>query len=246
MKRYRILDSVRGLTLLSMTAYHAMWDLVYLFGAPFAWYGTQIGYVWQQSICWTFILLSGFCWGLGKNRLKRGLIVFAGGFVVTLATLLLMPENRVVFGVLTFLGTSMLLQILLEPFCKRCPSIVGMIAAFFLFVFLKDVNQGYFGIGAWKRMEMPQWLYANFATTFLGFPSRDFFSTDYFSLFPWYFLFLTGYFLLRFMQEKDLLHKLPDIHIAPLEWIGRHSLVIYMLHQPIVYGVLYAGFLIFA
>lgn len=238
MKRYRLLDSIRGLTLLSMIVYHAVWDLVYIFGVQLDWYGTQIGYVWQQSICWTFILLSGFCWSLGKKKLKRGLLVFVAGFVITTVTLLVMPENRVVFGVLTLLGSCMLLQILLEPVCKRCNSIVGMILAFFVFFLLRDMNSGRIGIAVWKSVEVPTNLYANLFTTFLGFPTRDFYSTDYFSVFPWYFLFLTGYFLYCFMQEREFLQRLPDIHIAPLEWLGKHSLIIYMLHQPVIYGVL--------
>lgn len=244
MKRYRLLDSIRGITLLSMIAYHAVWDLVNIFGVRMDWYGSQIGYVWQQSICWTFILLSGFCWGLGKKKLKRGLIVFAAGFMITAVTLLIMPENRVVFGVLTLLGTCMLLQILLEPLYKRCNSIAGMLLAFLTFLILKDINEGQIGIEAWKSVEVPDGLYTNLFSTFLGFPAKGFFSTDYFSIFPWYFLFLTGYFLYRFMQEKELLQRLPDIQIVPLEWIGKHSLIIYMLHQPAVYGVLYLFMLV--
>lgn len=239
MKRYRLLDSIRGITLLSMIAYHTIWDLVNIFGVRMDWYGSQIGHAWQQSICWTFILLSGFCWGLGKKKLKRGLIVFAAGFVVTAVTLLVMPENRVVFGVLTLLGTCMLLQILLEPICKHCNSIAGMLLAFLTFLILKDINYGQVGIATWKSIDVPDVLYTNLFTTFLGFPAEGFFSTDYFSIIPWYFLFLTGYFLHRFMQEKELLQKLPDIQIAPLEWIGKHSLIIYMLHQPVVFGVMY-------
>lgn len=239
MKRYRLLDIIRGITLLSMIAYHAVWDLVYIFGVVLEWYGSKIGYVWQQSICWTFILLSGFCWSMGRKKLKRGLTVFAGGFVITAVTLLVMPENRVVFGVLTLLGICMLIQILAEPLYRRCNSAVGMLLAFLCFGICRDINSGRIGIMAWKIMELPREWYANLFTTLLGFPTKNFFSTDYFSLFPWYFLFLTGYFLYHFVQEKALLQKLPDIHIAPLEWIGRHSLILYMLHQPIVYSVLY-------
>ena len=239
MKRYRLLDSIRGITLVSMVAYHAVWDLVYIFGVPLEWYGTKIGYVWQQSICWTFILLSGFCWSMGRKKLKRGLTVFAGGFVITAVTLLAMPENRVVFGVLTLLGICMLIQILVEPLYRKCNSAVGMLFAFLCFLICKDINSGRIGVMAWKSVEVPKEWYSNLFTTLLGFPTRDFFSTDYFPVLPWYFLFLTGYFLYRSMQEKRLLQKLPDIHIAPLEWIGKHSLVLYMLHQPVVYGVLY-------
>ena len=93
-------------------------------------------------------------------------------------------------------------------------------------------------MGEVVRIPLPKALYANLFTTFLGFQAENFFSTDYFSLIPWYFLFLTGYFAYRFLAEKELLGKIPNIHIAPLEWVGKHSLMIYMLHQPVVYGVL--------
>lgn len=48
MKRYRILDHIRGVTLLSMIVYHAIWDLVYIFDMRLDWYKTEIGYAWQQ------------------------------------------------------------------------------------------------------------------------------------------------------------------------------------------------------
>ena len=60
--RSSTLDSLRGLTLFSMIAYHLCWDLVYLRGLPWAWYNGFWAYIWQQSICCTFILLSGYCW----------------------------------------------------------------------------------------------------------------------------------------------------------------------------------------
>ena len=60
-RRSGTLDSLRGLTLVSMMAYHACWDLVYLYGMPWDWYRSFWAYAWQQSICCTFILLSGYC-----------------------------------------------------------------------------------------------------------------------------------------------------------------------------------------
>ena len=60
-RRSGTLDSLRGLTLFSMIAYHLCWDLVYLRGLPWAWYNGFWAYIWQQSICCTFILLSGYC-----------------------------------------------------------------------------------------------------------------------------------------------------------------------------------------
>ena len=50
-RRSGTLDSLRGLTLVSMMAYHACWDLVYLYGFGWDWYHSFWAYVWQQSIC---------------------------------------------------------------------------------------------------------------------------------------------------------------------------------------------------
>ena len=95
--RYALLDELRGLDLLSMMLYHGCWDLVNLFGIQADWYYGLPGHLWQQSICWVFILLSGFCVQLGHHTLRRGAQVFGAGALVTAVTLLFMPEDRVVF-----------------------------------------------------------------------------------------------------------------------------------------------------
>lgn len=67
--RYRLLDELRGLDLISMMLYHGMWDVVFLFGVAQKWYTGRPGFVWQQSICWVFILLSGSAcrWGIIRS-----------------------------------------------------------------------------------------------------------------------------------------------------------------------------------
>ena len=67
--RYALLDELRGLDLVSMMLYHGCWDLVNLFGIQADWYYGLPGHLWQQSICWVFILLSGFCVQLGHHTL---------------------------------------------------------------------------------------------------------------------------------------------------------------------------------
>ena len=59
--RYALLDELRGLDLVSMMLYHACWDMMFLFGIWMDWYTGMPGRLWQQAICWVFILLSGFC-----------------------------------------------------------------------------------------------------------------------------------------------------------------------------------------
>ena len=108
-----------------MMLYHGMWDAVYLFGVVVPWYSAGQGRLWQQSICWVFILLSGFCVPLGHHTLRRGAMIFGAGVLITAVTLLFMPEDRVVFGVLTLLGSAMLLTGLLEPLLKKVPPAAG-------------------------------------------------------------------------------------------------------------------------
>lgn len=245
-ERYEYLDVLRGMTLISMILYHTMWDLVYIAGIKVSWFSGKEAHIWQQSICWTFILLAGFCWSFGRNKLKRGAIVFAAGCLVTLVTVVLMPEQRVVFGVLTLLGSSMLLLIPLENLLKKVPSMAGAFLAAVLFVWFQNVNRGYLGVGDAVFVRLPKsWYDCGWFMTYLGFVDFDFYSTDYFSLLPWFFLFVTGYFLNRWMNEKGWLDYpfLKEIRNKPLEFLGRNSLVVYLLHQPVIYGVVYLVFL---
>ena len=237
--RYALLDELRGLDLISMMLFHVCWDLVFLFDMNMRWYAGTPGRLWQQSICWVFILLSGFCVPLGRHMLRRGTVVFGAGAVVTLATLVFMPEGRVIFGVLTFLGTAMLLTGVLEPVLKRTPPLVGLAVSAVLFAVCYPVGSGWVGLGGWKLM-LPQSLYANYCTAFFGFYPDWFYSTDYFGLLPWLFLFWVGYYLHKAVGRRRM-EPLRRSVCPPLGWMGRHSLLLYMLHQPVIYGVLSAA-----
>lgn len=189
--RYALLDELRGLDLISMMLFHVCWDLVFLFDVNMRWYAGTPGRLWQQTICWVFILLSGFCAPFGRHMLRRGTVVFGAGAVVTLATLVFMPEGRVIFGVLTFLGAAMLLTGVLEPLLKKVMPAVGLAVSAVLFAVCYPVGLGWVGLGGWKLM-LPQSLYANYFTAFLGFYPDWFYSADYFGLLPWLFLFWAG------------------------------------------------------
>ena len=166
--RYALLDELRGLDLVSMMLYHACWDMMFLFGIWMDWYAGMPGRLWQQAICWVFILLSGFCAPFGRHMLRRGVTVFAAGALVTAVTLVFVPGDRVIFGVLTFLGTAMLLTGVLEPLLKKVMPAVGLAVSAVLFAVCYPVGLGWVGLGGWKLM-LPQSLYANYFTAFLGF-----------------------------------------------------------------------------
>ena len=166
-RRYQVLDTIRGCALASMMLYHAAWDLVYLFGADWPWYHGFAAYVWQQSICWTFILLSGYCFALGRHQLRRGLTVFFCGALITAVTWTLMPENLVLFGVLTLLGSSTLLANGFQGLLQRVPPRAGLAGSFLLFLVFRDVNDGFLGFEGQRIAALPEGL--RYACGGLGF-----------------------------------------------------------------------------
>jgi uncharacterized membrane protein len=74
-------------------------------------------------------------------------------------------------------------------------------------------------------------------STYLGFPEKGFWSTDYFSIFPWIFLYIIGYFGYSILKRKEWLGWARKGIYPPLGFIGRHSLFFYMIHQPVIYGL---------
>ena len=221
--RYALLDELRGLDLISMMLFHVCWDLVFLFDVNMRWYAGTPGRLWQQTICWVFILLSGFCAPFGRHMLRRGTVVFGAGAVVTLA---------------------MLLTGVLEPLLKKVMPAVGLAVSAVLFAVCYPVGLGWVGLGGWKLM-LPQSLYANYFTAFFGFYPDWFYSTDYFGLLPWLFLFWAGYYLHKAVGRRRM-EPLRRSVCPALGWMGRHSLLLYLLHQPVIYGVLSAAAVLFA
>lgn len=241
-KRYFVLDVLRGFALVNMIAYHAMWDMVNMFHVNIPWFRSDFAHLWQQCICWSFILLSGFCWNFGKRKLKNALVTLGASAIITAVTAVFMKNSIILFGVLSLLGSSMLLMLPLDKLLKRLNPFVGFGMFFLLFLATKNISDGFVSIGDKVLFEVPHGLYANYLTAYLGFPYRGFYSADYFPLIPWLFLFVCGYFIYHVFTRLKLMKHLSAFRCRPLEFPGRHSLIIYMAHQPVVYGVLFLVF----
>ena len=230
--RYFTLDALRGFALINMVAYHFCYDLRYLYGLPLRFMDERSGFCWQQMICWTFILVSGASAAMSRRPARRGMAVLGCGMLLTVVTFLIMPGQRIVFGVLHLLGCAMLLTAGLLPLLQRLSPAAGAAGSFLLFLGTRWISSGLlFGVRIFEPGMVSTNLFAP-----LGIYGPGFFSADYFPVIPWYFLFLTGYFLFGVLRAGGagglLSRKIPLLSAA-----GRHTLPVYLIHQPILMGI---------
>jgi uncharacterized membrane protein len=230
------IDSVRGIAVILMIFFHIMWDLSY-FGV---YGGSMLTRPWQifaRSIGSTFIFLLGLSMTLKYSRLQpkldrkrlfgqyllRGVILFGWGLVVTTVTYLVLGNGFVVFGILHLLGLS---TILAYPFLRsRWASLVGTLVILALGSYIGDL-----------RSTSP-WL------LWLGVQQIGRHSVDYYPIIPWFGFALLGVFSgLSFYAGGVRGYQLPDLSnaapIRALRFLGRHSLAIYLIHQPVILGIL--------
>ncbi len=222
-RRFDVLDGWRTLAIVLMVAYHFLYDL-YIFGVISAnqLFSAPLN-VLERFICCSFILLAGASARFSRNNLRHGLIVLGAGLVVEIGAAVAGQTIR--FGVLMLLGSSMVLWHFLGKGLQKLPGWSVAAGSGVLF----------FAARWWTgrtAVSVP-WLYP------LGFTAPGFYSADYFPLLPWFFLFLTGTALggwcLAHRENRLLTVSLPGV----LTWPGRHSLIIYVLHQPVLYGISY-------
>lgn len=221
------LDALRGVCILCVIAVHLIYDLGFFIGLDLhlpAWYVFI-----QQYGGVIFVILSGCCATLGSRSFRRGMLVFGCGMLITLVTFGMyrmgMAASDVVvkFGVLHLLGVCMMLY----PLLKKLPTTALSVLAAAIVAIGYAIQGMRFSV---------RWLFP------LGFVYPGFTSSDFFPLLP-----QLGWFLLGIVIGRTLYHEkrtlLPgtaqDFFLFRFfQWCGRQSLWIYLLHQPVVYGLI--------
>lgn len=240
--RVHLIDEVRGLSILLMIVYHTFFDIVCIFNVKIAAFYSPFVEFLAVFFAGLFIFISGTACHYSRNNLKRGAFCFGAGMVITIVTYFFMRDELVQFGILHFLGICMMLFPLFKKLFYKIPSYIGAFLCIFLFLLTYNVPNGFLGFSGIFSIQLPSAFYNTPFLFPLGFPYPDFFSTDYFSIFPWIFVFAAGGFFGVSVKEKKLPAFAYKMHIPPLAFIGRHTLIIYLLHQPVVYGILYVIF----
>ena len=229
------IDAVRGIAVIAMLAYHFSYDLAFfgLFDVRF--FRSGVGLDAGRAIGGTFIFLAGLSlalsyhraislgssgWGLSGKYLWRGVKIFSYGMAITFVTWIFVPEGTVLFGVLHLIGASIILA---YPFLNlKLPNAALGALCIALGLYLRDLGPA------------EPWL------LWLG-TRPHLFMLDYWPIFPWFGVVLLGVFAgnVLYPWTKRIASTAPGPPLVrPLAFLGRHSLPIYLIHQPVLIAAL--------
>lgn len=240
--RVHLIDEVRGFAIICMVVYHTFYDLVEIFNMNIPIYYSSFVDNLVTLFAGLFIFISGAACLYSRNNLKRGFICFMLGMIITAFTLIFMKDNLDLFGILHMLGVNMMLFSVLSPIVKKVPPSIGIICCMVLCIFTYNFQIGYLGFENFLKIDLPNQLYSTNILFPLGLSKPTFFSVDYFPLIPWSFCFFSGSFFGVLLKNNRMPKYFYKMHIRPLAFVGRNTLIIYILHQPIVLLVLYIIF----
>lgn len=213
------LDFLRGIALILMIYFHIVFDLNEIFNYPIS-YSSGINYYIGKVSVILFIIISGISSSLSKNNIKRGLKVLAIAIIITVVTHLFGSEIGIKFGILHLLGICMILYPVFAKFSWYILLILGSV-----FIIIGDLFDR---------------IYVDFNYLFvIGLRSTQFQSSDYYPFFPWSGLFLLGIALSKLIYTKRSSLFNFDIKDNIISKLGRNTLLVYVLHQPIILTIIY-------
>jgi len=237
-QRFWEIDFLRGIAIIMMVLYHLLYNLHY-----FAHYNVNVysGFwlYFARATATTFIFLVGVSLTISFSKAKkisldekklflkyliRGLKIFSWGLIITLVTWVFLREGCVVFGILHLIGISIILA---YPFLRfhSWNLLIGLLLIF-SGLYLKGLTFNF------------SWL------VWLGVKPAHFYTVDYFPLLPWFGIVLIGLFFGNLLypdhSRKFQLSNLSSFSVIKIFcFLGKHSLLIYLIHQPLIIVLLY-------
>lgn len=220
-KRIEIIDALRGFAVILMVCHHFLYDLVEFLDAPSWLFTNPVFDILQPFFASVFIALCGVSSNFSRSNIKRGIFTLAVAICITGVTVIL--EMPIIFGVLHLLSVCMIFYGITQKLWEKIPKTVLLI-----FSMLGIIISSY----CVNNIEIHSehlWMF--------GWKYDGFLSYDYFPLFPWIFVFLLGACVGYCVKENRFPKWFYETKVPVLPFIGRHALVVYIIHQPILYGI---------
>ncbi|MDD2418471.1 MAG: heparan-alpha-glucosaminide N-acetyltransferase domain-containing protein [Oscillospiraceae bacterium] len=239
-RRIHFIDEMRGFAIILMVAFHTFYTAGYLFDAEWGRFLFRFFVPVEPFFAGMFIFISGISCRLSHSNIKRGLLLLVVAVLITVLLSIFMPDEIIIFGILHFLAVSILIFALIRPILDRIHPVLGLFICSALLLitwWVPNYQGGFIGIKGLITWQIPEtvkqpWLYP------LGL--GDMVSSDYFPILPWIFCFLGGSFFGVWAARRQLPNWMNKQRIPLLSKTGRYSLIIYILHQPVIYAVCYS------
>lgn len=221
-----------------MVFYHAMFTMGYMFELKTAqdmfWFFSFI----SPAFAFAFIMMCGMSSTLSRSNRKRSIPILLAALAVTAVSFFMTPDAPIVFGILHLLGVCVLGFSFLEKPLAKIPPVAGLIICLLVFFLTYNVQYGFLGFEGIFKLHLPENLYSSNTFSFVGFIKDGTYYSDYFPLLPWGFAFMAGVFTGRIAKGKypAFMYK---SRIPFFTMLGTNAFVIYVIHQPIIYGVSY-------
>lgn len=231
--RVRVFDAWRGFSVISMVLFHLCYDLRFLSGVDIVWFAPPLQDVWRASISWSFVFIAGCMCAHSRSNLRRSCIYGTFALGIYVVTALAAVDLPISFGVIYCMAACTFCEWLLER-VHLVPE--GYLAAgilFLVFLLLLGVPYGYVGLGP-LRVTLPRVLYSTEWFSWLGLPGPRFASGDYYPLLPYLALYLSGTACARRWKRVGYPEWAYRRIVPALELVGRHALLVYVVHQPIL------------
>lgn len=227
-QRFDIVDIVRGLAVAGVVLFHLVWDLAFLRLIPPQWAFAPVWLLFGRTLAGTFMVLVGVSLVLAARRgirsrpfLRRLAVIVLAALGITLVTRIAFPDTFIYFGILHAIAVSSVVGVI----ALRFRTALVIAAGAFVVLLGNTVSDPVFD---------PRWL------AWTGFGASPPPSNDFVPVFPWVGLTLLGIAVGRFAGERGWFAKarFNGSTGRTLAWLGRHSLVIYLVHQPLLLAVL--------
>ena len=226
-KRIEIIDALRGFAVTLMVLHHALYNMAVFLGAPWWFYKNPVFDVLQALFIGLFIVISGVSSRFSRGNVERGSIVIVIAVLITYVTTRM--EMPITFGILHLLGFLMIFYGLTRKLWDKIPNkaapviYISLIAASVLArTYLSPVSDN---------------LVIRDLLSVLGWWQRGFVNYDNQVILPWIFVFLFGTWVGKFIKEGKFPARFYEMKVPFFPFVGRNALIVYVLHQPVLFGI---------